>query len=84
MNLEDATDECLRWLDYLKREEEKSILLQELASERRAGTCSDVDMRRRVAAIDGPGVTVYDGGNLAEAVRTLLAHLLLLSPPPRP
>jgi hypothetical protein len=53
MNLADATYECLRWLDHLKRQEEKSLRLQELARERRAGTCSDEESRRRLAAGQG-------------------------------
>jgi hypothetical protein len=81
MNLDAAQDECLRWLDYLKRQEEKSLRLQALARDRRSGQCSDEDTPRRLAEINGPGVTVYDGANLAEAVRTLLAHILRTTPP---
>jgi len=73
MNLAEAKAECQRWLDYLKRQEEKSIAMQNLARDRRAGTCSDEEMRRRRDAIDR-SVNVYDGANLAEAVKFLMQH----------
>lgn len=74
MKLPEAKAECERWFAYLERQKERSVELQRLASERRAGTCDDAEMRRRMARIDG-GVTVYDGANLAEAVRVLLKHV---------
>ena len=74
MKIAEAKAECERWLAYLKIQEAKSLALQQLAAERRAGTCSDDELRRRKRAIDG-GVTVYDGANLERAVRTLLKHV---------
>lgn len=72
MTMKEAKEECERWLAYLKRQEERSIALQKLATDRRAGTCDDVEMRRRMAAIDR-SITVYDGARLADAVRVLIA-----------
>lgn len=72
MTLEEAKIECERWLAYLNAQKEKSHALQRLASDRRAGRCSDHEMRGRKSQIDGSGVTVYDGGNLEKAVRILL------------
>jgi hypothetical protein len=75
MKLEAAKAECERWFSHLKRQEEKAIALKKLACERRAGTCSAEEGRRRVAQINGPGVTVYDGANLQKAVKVILKHL---------
>lgn len=72
MNIDEAKTECQRWLDYLKRQEEKSLALQKLAADRRAGRCDEKEMRRRMGDINGPTVTVYDGARLAEAVRVLM------------
>lgn len=71
MILSEAIGECERWLAYLKKQEERSIALQKLATERRAGTCDEAEAKRRVSAIDR-SVTVYDGARLADAVRLLL------------
>jgi len=72
MKLDEARAECERWLSYLARQEERSIALQKLASDRRSGKCDDIEMRRRMSAIDR--VTVYDGARLADAVRAMLKH----------
>jgi hypothetical protein len=72
MNLTEARQECLRYLAYLEREEVKSKALQVLASDRRAGRCNDREKDRRLAEIMGANPTVYDGGNLAEAIKALL------------
>ena len=48
MDVDEAKAECQRWLDYLKRQEEKSIALQRLAADRRAGRCDEKEMRRRM------------------------------------
>lgn len=73
MKLAEARAECERWLAYLASQQAKSLALQKLASDRRAHTCDDVEMRRRLSAIDR-GVTVYDGAKLADAVRVMLRH----------
>jgi hypothetical protein len=75
MTLAQAKAECERWFAYLKRQEEKSLRLQEVASEVRRGLLAEADARRRVRQIDGCGVTVYDGANLQKAVRVLLKHI---------
>ena len=76
MTLDEAKAECGRWLAHLKRQEERSVALQKLAAERRAGTCDDAEKRRRLADLDRQaGVTVYDGARLEQAVRVLLKHI---------
>lgn len=74
MNIAEAKAECQRWLDYLKRQEEKAVAWQKLASDRRMGKCSDEEMRRRRDSLDRHP-TVYDGARLAEAVRFLMKHV---------
>jgi hypothetical protein len=72
MNLQEARAEARRYLDYLKREEAKSLALQRLAADRRAGRCDDREKERRMRDIMGMGVKVYDGAELARAVEVLL------------
>ncbi len=74
MKLDEAKAECARWLAYLKRQEEKSLAMQKIASERRQGLIDETEGRRRVRALDS-GLTVYDGANLSKAVRVLLKHV---------
>lgn len=75
MNLSEARVECERWLAYLERQKAKAVAMQQLASDRRSGKCSEDEGRRRLAALDDRcSVTVYDGARLAEAVRLLLAQ----------
>lgn len=71
----DAKMECIRYLDYLDKERAKSEALQHLANDRRAGRCDDAEKDRRMADIMGRSPTVYDGGNLADAIRILLKHI---------
>jgi hypothetical protein len=73
MTLGDARLECARWFAYLKRQEDKALKMQEIATARRNGTIDEGEARRRVRSLDGAGVTVFDGANLEKAVRTLLA-----------
>jgi hypothetical protein len=75
MKLEEAKAECERWFAYMKRQEDKSIAIQKIAADRRAGRCTEDEGRRRLRSIDNCSVTVYDGANLREAVRCLLAHV---------
>jgi len=72
MTLAEARQECRRYLDYLKRDEAKSIAMQKLAADRRSGKCDDREKNRRMREIMGPSPTVYAGANLAEAVKVLL------------
>jgi hypothetical protein len=72
MTMEEARIECQRYLDYLAREEEKSLALQRLAADRRMGRCGDKEKDRRIAEIMGVSPVVYDGGNLADAIRIML------------
>lgn len=74
MNLAEAKAECQRWLAYLERQKAKSIAMQQIAADHRNGTCSEEEGKRRVRALDS-GVTVYDGGNLSEAVKFLLKRV---------
>ena len=73
--LPQAKEECQRWFDYLKSQEDQSIALQRLAADRRAGRCDAAEGQRRRIEIQGHGVTVYDGANLADAVRILLKNI---------
>jgi len=72
MTLTEARQECLRYLNYLKREEAKSIALGKLAADRRNGKCDDIEKDRRMREIMGPSPTVYDGAELAAAIKVLL------------
>lgn len=74
MTLREAKTECERWLAYLDRQKVKSLALQQIAADRRSGTCSQEEGQRRIRAIDS-GVTVYDGARLSEAVRFLLGYV---------
>lgn len=71
MNLTDAKAECQRWLDYLDRQKARSIVIQQIAADRRAGKCSYEDGQKRLRKVDN-GLTVYDGARLADAVQFLL------------
>lgn len=75
MKLADAKAECERWLAHCDRQRERSVALQKLAAERRAGTVSDHQVRGRLSQIEGQGVRVYDGANLEQAVKVLLKHI---------
>ena len=73
MNLAEARAEGQRWLDYLKRQEEKSIAIQKIACQVRRGEIDSVEGKRQLRAIDDRcSVTVYDGARLAEAVALLI------------
>ncbi len=74
MELEEAKAECERWFSYHKMQDEMSKALQELAADRRAGRCDDAEMRIRRSNI-GSVASVYDGTNLADAVRIILKHV---------
>jgi len=74
MKIDDATAECKRWLAHMDEQRAKSIAMQRLASERRAGTCTDEEKDRRLRAIDR-SVRVYDGAKLEQAVKALLREL---------
>lgn len=75
MKLEDAKAECERWFSHLQSQEDQAKALAELAADRRSGRCDAIEGERRRAAIQGNGVTVYDGSNLHAAVKTLLKHV---------
>lgn len=73
MTLHEARLECERWLAHLDRQKARSVAVQKLAADRRAKRCDDVELRRRMSAMDR-GVTVYDGAKLADAVRVMMRH----------
>lgn len=75
MNLTEAKAECERWFAYLKRQEDKSLAVQKIASDRRNGVIGGDEACRRLRNIDGCSVTVYDGANLQKAVRVLLKNV---------
>jgi len=72
MTLEEARQECRRYLDYLQFQRDKSYALQKLASDRRAGRVTLGDAHKRMREINGPSPTVYDGSDLEKAVKVLL------------
>ena len=72
MTLTEARHECQRYLNYLDVQKAKSVALQKLASDRRNGKCGDGEKERRMRDIMGPSPTVYDGANLAEAIKVLM------------
>jgi hypothetical protein len=75
MTLTEAKAECERWFAYLQAQKDKSVALGRLASERRRGLVDEQEGRRRLNEIQGTGITVYDGGNLQDAVKALLKHI---------
>jgi len=76
MRIKEAKAECERWLAHCDRQRGKSLALQKLAAERREGKVSAHEARSQLAEIEGgPGVRVYDGARLEQAVRSLLEHL---------
>jgi hypothetical protein len=80
MNLSQAKSECERWFTYLQHQEDKSKALQVLAADRRSGLCDAREGERRRDAIQGNGLTVYDGANLSDAVRVLLKEIKAKEP----
>jgi len=72
VKLSEAKTECERWFAYLDRQRKKTIAIQKIAAERRAGTIDEEEGRRRLRAIDKCSVTVFDGARLEKAVRLLL------------
>lgn len=75
MTLAQAIADCHLWFAYLDRQRAKAVEMQMIAAKRRSGEIDEVEGRRRVRALDGCGVTVYDGANLEKAVRVLLKHV---------
>lgn len=75
MKLPEAKAECERWFASLQRQKDKAVAMQQIASARRLGEIDEAEGRRRVRALDGCSVTVYDGANLEKAVRVLLKHV---------
>ena len=77
MTLDEAKKECARWFDHHKLQDDASKKLQELAADRRAGRCTEKEGVARRNEIQGyrTAPTVYDGANLADAVRVLLKHV---------
>ena len=76
MTLEEALQECNRYINYLKHEEKKSLALQKLAADRRLGKCDDKEKDQRLREIMGQSPTVYDGANLADAMKVITPLIL--------
>lgn len=74
MNIDDARIVCGQWFDYLRRQREKSIELQHLASLARTGPEGAAEAKRRMGQIDKQP-HVFDGARLEPAVRALLDEL---------
>lgn len=75
MKINEAIDECRRYLEHADREKDKSIALQRLAADVRMGKCSALERDTRMRKIMGERPTIYDGGNLEDAIRSLLKHV---------
>lgn len=75
MKLSEAKAECERWFKYLDKQRQKSIDMQKIASDVRNNIITSDEARRKVKILDSGGITVYDGANLEQAVKTLLKHL---------
>jgi hypothetical protein len=80
MKLSQAKAECESWFAHLQRQENRSKALQLLAADRRAGLCDAREGERRRIAIQGNGLTVYDGANLCDAVKVLLKAVTAKEP----
>ena len=75
LTLTEAEEECARWFDHLQEQDKNVAALMALAADRRAGKCDAAEGERRRRNIAGSGVTVYDGANLQDAVKTLLSTI---------
>jgi hypothetical protein len=75
MTIDEAKAEGQRWLDYLKRQEEKSIAIQKIAGAVRRGEIDSAEGKRQLRKIDDRcSATVYDGAKLADAVKVLISR----------
>lgn len=73
MTLDEARAEGQRWLDHLKRQEEKSLAIQKIAGAVRRKEITPAEGKVKLQAIDNRcSLTVYDGAKLAEAVALLI------------
>lgn len=71
MKTADAIAICEEWFAYLERQKLRSIEVQSLAALARTGVDGQKEAARRLRQID-TSITVYDGGRLEPAVRTLV------------
>lgn len=74
MTLDEAKETCHRWFRYLDSQREKSIKIQQLASQVRRGEITREESQRKLRMIDG-APTVYDGANLEVALKIILQEL---------
>lgn len=74
MNLREARYEAERYLAYLDDQVAMSRAMQCLASDRRAGRCDDAEKDRRIRELTRRSPAVYDGANLADAIRVFLSE----------
>ncbi len=72
MNISEARAVCQRWLDYLDRQAEQALALACVATRLRLGEINYDEAKRQSISAQGHGVTVYDGAELAQAVRVLM------------
>lgn len=75
MKIDEAKAVCELWFASLQRQRDKTLAMQKIAAARRTGEIDEAEGRRRVRALDGCSVTVYDGASLERAVRALLKHV---------
>lgn len=75
MTLDQAKEECARWLAYIERQKTKATEMAKIATAVRNGEIDQDESRRRVRALDNCSVTVFDGAKLEQALRVLLKHV---------
>jgi len=71
-NPTDARATCQHWLDDIDEQKARSEKLASIAAKLRGGKLNKEEAKRQVQEIDGVSPRVYDGAELAKAVRTLL------------
>ena len=75
MKLQEAKEECERWLSYLDRQRENSKTMQRIAKQVRSKEITSEEGQRLVRNLDGSGIKVYDAARLEQAVKLLLKKL---------
>lgn len=75
MKLQEAKEECERWLAHLDEQKERLDNLQRVAAMRRRGGMSLSEAREKIDEFDRRAPTVYDGSRLADAIRVMLQQI---------
>jgi len=75
MDLQEAKEECERWLAHLDAQKERVHSLQRVAAMRRRGEMGLSEAREKIEEFDIRAPTVYDGSRLADAIRVMLRQI---------